>query len=178
MQEPSTGAPTHLTIGQLASRCQVSRTTILYYEQVALVAPVGRSEAGYRLYSQHELARVQQICAWRAAGLGVEAIRTLLGGGDQRVAIARRLDEIERSLERLREQQAVLVQLLDGNATAPDPVAPLAREKGLDDAAMLRWHTVFERQNPQGHKAFLLALGLSEEEVARLARDRVPGSRG
>ena len=179
MPQQSTPAPTHLTIGQLASRCQVARTTILYYEQVGLVAPVARSETGYRLYSTHELARVQQICAWRATGLGVEAIRALLGGADERLAILQRLDEIERAQQRLCEQQGSLLQMLGGQITpALEPVAPLARDKGLDDAAMHRWHSVFERQNPQGHKAFLLSLGLSEEEVARIARDSQVRSHG
>ncbi len=167
---------TRLTIGQLASRCQVARTTVLYYEQVGLVAPVGRSEAGYRLYSEHELARVQQICAYRATGLGVEAIRGLLAGADKPAMIARRLDEIGRAMRRLREQQALLVALLGGGALPPapaDPFADLFNEKGLDDAAMLRWHVVFARQNPDGHKAFLRSLGLSDAEVARIEHDTV-----
>lgn len=162
---------TRLTIGQLASRCRVPRTTVLYYEQVGLVAPVARSEAGYRLYSEQELARVQQICAYRATGLTLDAIRALLGGGDKQAAIAIRLDEIHRAMARLREQQALLVQLLGGGklpAPPPDPFADLFKATGLEDAAMHRWHAVFERQNPEGHKRFLLSLGLREAEVERI----------
>lgn len=162
---------TRLTIGHLASRCNVPRTTILYYEQVGLVAPVARSAAGYRLYSETELARVRQICAYRATGLTLEAIRGLLAGGDKPAAIAKRLEDIQRAMTRLREQQALLVQLLGGGALPPvpaDPFEDLFKEKGLDDAAMHRWHVVFERQNPDGHRAFLLSLGLSDEEVGRI----------
>jgi DNA-binding transcriptional MerR regulator len=137
---PSDDAPTRLTIGQLASRCQVPRTTILYYEQVGLLAPAARSAAGYRLYDERELARVQQIGAWRAAGLQLGAIRALLAR-------------------------------LGAGELSPAPAASFAglfHEMGLDDAAMHRWHAVFARQNPAGHKAFLLGLGLSEEDVARI----------
>ncbi len=172
----SVDEPIRLTIGQLASRCHVARTTVLYYEQVGLLAPVARSGAGYRLYSEHELARVQQICTYRATGLGVEAIRGLLAGADKPAAMARRLDDIGRAMRRLREQQALLVALLGGGALPPAPADPfedLFKEKGLEDAAMHRWHVVFERQNPEGHKAFLLSLGLSEEEVGRIQRDSV-----
>lgn len=165
---------TRMTIGQLASRCKVARTTVLYYEQVGLLAPLERSEAGYRLYSEQELARVQQICAYRATGLTLDAIRGLLAGGDRPAAIYKRLDDIQRSMLRLREQQALLVELLGGGVLPPasaDSFDDLFKEKGLEDAAMHRWHVVFERQNPEGHKAFLLSLGLSEDEIARIQRD-------
>ena len=175
---PADDPSTRLTIGQLASRCHVPRTTVLYYEQLGLVAPVARSEAGYRLYSELELDRVRQICAWRATGLTLEAIRGLLAGGDQPTAIAKRLDDIHKAMLRLREQQALLVELL-GGGVLPEPVAPfdgLFKSTGLDDAAMHRWHAVFARQNPEGHKAFLLSLGLSAIEVARIVRDSGAGA--
>ena len=162
-----------LTISQLARLCHVARTTVLYYEQLGMVAPVARSAAGYRLYGEHELARVQQICAYRATGLTLEAIRALLAGGDQPAALTKRLDDIGQSMRRLREQQALLVKLLGGGTLPPlqDPsFNDLFRATGLDDAAMHRWHVVFARQNPEGHKAFLHSLGLTDEEVARILR--------
>jgi DNA-binding transcriptional MerR regulator len=163
----------HLTIGQLAARCAVPRTTVLYYEQVGLLAPAARSEAGYRLYGDAELARVQQICAWRATGLTHEAIRGLLAGGERDVAIHTRLADIQRTMQQLRQQQALLVALLGGGVLAPAPAdafEDLFQEKGLDDAAMHRWHTVFKRQNPEAHQAFLRSLGLNDEEIARIVR--------
>jgi DNA-binding transcriptional MerR regulator len=165
---------TRLTIGQLSSLCKVPRTTVLYYEQVGLVAPVERSDTGYRLYSQAELARVQQICAYRATGMTLDAIRGLLAGGDKPAAISKRLDDIGRAMLRLREQQALLVELLGGRAlpeAPPESFDALFKEKGLDDAAMHRWHVVFARQNPDGHRAFLLSLGLSDAEVTRIQHD-------
>jgi DNA-binding transcriptional MerR regulator len=169
-----------MTIGQLASHCKVARTTILYYEQVGLLAPAIRSEGGHRQYGEQDLARVGQICAWRATGMTLDAIRALLAGGDEQAAIVLRLQTIERAMARLREQQALLAALLGrvaaspplpAPAPAPAPFEALYQEQGLDDAAMHRWHVVFARQNPEGHKAFLLALGLSEQDVARIARD-------
>lgn len=41
----------------------------------------------------------------------------------------------------------------------------LFREIGLDDAAMSRWHQLFEKRHPQSHEAFLRWLGLSDGEV-------------
>lgn len=44
------------------------------------------------------------------------------------------------------------------------------RAIGLDDAAMERWHGLFERDNPEGHENFLQWLGLPEERIAQIRR--------
>lgn len=40
------------------------------------------------------------------------------------------------------------------------------RAIGLDDAAMHKWHRLFEQENPAGHQSFLEWLGLSAERIA------------
>ncbi|MDX9722393.1 MAG: hypothetical protein RBU37_16735 [Myxococcota bacterium] len=45
------------------------------------------------------------------------------------------------------------------------------RAIGLDDAAMERWHQLFEEENPQGHQAFLQWLGLPPERIQALRED-------
>lgn len=42
------------------------------------------------------------------------------------------------------------------------------RAIGLDDAAMAKWHRLFEEENPFGHQQFLEWLGLPEERIARI----------
>lgn len=42
------------------------------------------------------------------------------------------------------------------------------RTIGLDDAAMLRWHTEFEKQWPEAHDGFLTWLGLPAEDIAQI----------
>ena len=42
------------------------------------------------------------------------------------------------------------------------------RAIGLDDAAMKRWHELFEEENPEGHQSFLEWLGLPAERIARI----------
>ncbi len=164
-----------MTIGQLASETQVARTTIQYYEQVGLLAPASRSEAGYRLYTQQELDRVRQITQYRATGLTLDAIRALIAGASQPEAIAARLDDINRTMELLKEQRAALLRLQDAEAALDQEAWDgLLQSSSLDDAAMHRWHAVFERQNPDAHRKFLLSLGISEEEVARIRQHREP----
>lgn len=39
------------------------------------------------------------------------------------------------------------------------------RAIGLDDAAMQKWHELFESENPEGHQSFLEWLGLPPERI-------------
>lgn len=161
-----------MTIGQLAGRSGVARTTIQYYEQIGLLEPAGRGESGYRLYGEKELERVLQISRYRATGLTLDAIRALVAGASQPEVIARRLDDINRTIALLREQQQALLRLQGAEAALePETWDALVQSASLDDAAMHRWHVVFERQNPDAHKTFLLSLGIPEEDVARIRRD-------
>jgi DNA-binding transcriptional MerR regulator len=161
------------TIGQLARHCGVSRTTLLYYEKLGLIAPVHRSAAGYRRYGARELARVEQVRQYRAAGLALDTIAALLADGDQPSLIQRRLNDIQREIAQLREQQALLVRLLSGKAALEPAMdkgrwSALLRSAGVDDAAMERWHALFEKQAPAAHQAFLLSLGLDAEEMEHI----------
>ncbi len=167
------GMSAHMSIGQLARLCGIARSTVLYYEQIGLLAPSSRSAAGYRRYVAADLERLRQLCAYRATGLSLDAIGRLLANGDKHALIAQRLDQINDEMALLREQQQVLVRLL---GSGPGAVAAMDKEgwtvllraSGLDDAAMLRWHALFERQNPEAHRAFLESLGLPAAEVARI----------
>lgn len=172
-----------LSIGQLARRCGISRSTLLYYEAQGLLAP-GRSAAGYRRYSEADVARAEQIRAWRATGMAVDAIAALLRDGGQQGPIERRLAEIAADMARLREQQEVLLRVLAGATgaaasagVAASPGAPgidkagwtaLLRAAGLDDEAMARWHALFEQQAPAAHESFLRSLGLDAGEIRHI----------
>lgn len=169
-----------LTIGQLARRCGISRSTLLYYEAQGLLAPA-RSAAGYRRYSAADIERAAHIRAWRATGMGVAAIAALLRDGSQPGPIEHRLQEIAADMARLREQQEVLLRLLAGapGAGQPDGGAAaggidkagwsaLLRAAGLDDDAMARWHALFEQQAPAAHETFLRSLGLPASEIEHI----------
>lgn len=47
------------------------------------------------------------------------------------------------------------------------------RAIGLDEAAMQKWHKLFEKENPDGHKSFLEWLGLPAERVAEIRQKSV-----
>ncbi len=47
------------------------------------------------------------------------------------------------------------------------------RAIGLDEAAMEKWHRLFERENPAGHQSFLEWLGLPAERIAEIRKRHV-----
>lgn len=53
------------TIKEVSKACNVSVRTLHYYDQISLLSPSERTDAGYRLYGEAELIRLQQILFFR-----------------------------------------------------------------------------------------------------------------
>lgn len=167
-----------LSVGALGKRFGLSRSALLYYDRIGLLSPSGRSASGYRLYSERDVKRLEAICRYREIGLGLDQIRELLGATGRRVELLEaRLDQLNAEIQRLREQQRVIVRLLARPARLSgtrsldkDGWVAILRAAGLDDDAMHRWHVEFERMAPEAHGDFLESLGLGRGEVARIRR--------
>jgi MerR family transcriptional regulator, thiopeptide resistance regulator len=67
-----------MTVGALATRTGVSVRTLHHYEAIGLLTPEGRTEAGYRLYGDADVVRLQQIRSLRQLGFGLDQIGDLL----------------------------------------------------------------------------------------------------
>lgn len=66
-------------VGELARRTGVSVRTLHHYEEIGLLSPSERTAAGYRLYTEADVIRFQQIVSLRNLGFSLEEIRQLLG---------------------------------------------------------------------------------------------------
>jgi MerR family transcriptional regulator, thiopeptide resistance regulator len=64
-----------LKVGDLAKQTGVSVRTLHYYDEIGLLSPSHRTEAGYRLYSEDDIIRLQQIVSLRQIGFSLEQIR-------------------------------------------------------------------------------------------------------
>ena len=51
----------YLQIGEVADRTGVTQRTLRFYEERGLLKPPSRMEGGFRLYSEDDVARVEQI---------------------------------------------------------------------------------------------------------------------
>ncbi|WP_443078860.1 MerR family transcriptional regulator [Streptomyces sp. NBC_01497] len=113
----STGAPdvsmqgtglhdTHMQIGEVAARTELSLRTIRHYEDVGLVTPSARSQGGFRLYTDGDVRRLMVIRRMKPLGFTLEQMRDLLQVTDrldaaepptdeERAQLAARLTEFE-----------------------------------------------------------------------------------
>jgi DNA-binding transcriptional MerR regulator len=166
-------------ITQLARQFGLSRSTLLYYDRIGLLSPSGRSEAGYRLYAPVDRDRLAAICSFRQAGLGIEDIAAILtADGDSTAAVLRqRLVAVGEEIHALQTKQRLLAGMLrlqgqGGPIGAVDKemFIELLRAAGMNDDAMRQLHIEFERRAPEAHHAFLLSLGISEQEAQVIQR--------
>ena len=57
----------------------LTRTHLDFYLREALLHPTARTESGYLLFDEAELATLRQIIRWRNEGVGIREIRQRLG---------------------------------------------------------------------------------------------------
>ncbi|MGI5863180.1 MAG: MerR family transcriptional regulator, partial [Myxococcales bacterium] len=61
-----------LTVSQVAKLAGISVRALHHYDEIGLLSPTGRSEAGYRLYEQEDLQRLQQVLFFKELGFPLE----------------------------------------------------------------------------------------------------------
>lgn len=162
------------TIGQLAKRYSLSRSTLLYYDAKGLLKPSGRTTANYRLYSPGDAKLLERILLFRNAGIPLATIGGILDKGANEIesALEQRLFAINSEIQQLRNQQRVIVDVIQ-NQSLIEQTGILTKEKwvamlaaaGLDEEGMWAWHAEFERTLPAAHQDFLESLGIAPEEI-------------
>lgn len=70
------------TISKLAAMAGVSRRTLHYYDEIRLLCPARTNASGYRIYTLHEVNRLQQILFYRELGMDLNQIALLLDAPD------------------------------------------------------------------------------------------------
>src|ERR1700756_5050875 len=66
------------TVGEVSALAGITVRTLHHYDERGLLSPSGRTESGYRLYSERDLERLQEILGWRALGFSLDEIGALL----------------------------------------------------------------------------------------------------
>jgi DNA-binding transcriptional MerR regulator len=88
-----------LKVGELARRTGLTVRTLHHYDEIGLLKPSLHTEAGYRLYTAADVARLQQVLSLRQLGFALEEVRDCL----DRPGFAP-LEVIRLHVTRLREQ--------------------------------------------------------------------------
>src|SRR6185369_16523131 len=129
--------PMALTVGELAKLTGVTVRALHHYDEIGLVRPSQRSDAGYRLYIEGDVLRLQQVLLFRELGLPLDEIAGVLDDPDHR-----RVDTLRRHREvlvgkrvRLDAMVAAIdtaLRLEEGTAMQPDDVKTMF--EGFDPA--------------------------------------------
>lgn len=96
------------SIHALAKLAGVSARTLRYYDQIGLLGPKGKTEAGYRLYGREEVDLLQQILFYRALGVKLSEIARIVQADD-----FDRLRALESHLSALHARQAQTAALIE-----------------------------------------------------------------
>lgn len=67
-----------MQIGELADRAEMSLRTIRHYDEVGLLTPSGRSEGGFRLYTEADFSRLMVIRRMKPLGFSLDEMAELL----------------------------------------------------------------------------------------------------
>jgi Cu(I)-responsive transcriptional regulator len=99
-----------ISIGAVAKRTGCTVPTVRYYEDIGLLSPAARTDAGQRQYGESTLRRLTFIRRCRDFGFSIEQVRELVGLVDQpdrpclevRSIAAVHLAEVRRKLDQLK----------------------------------------------------------------------------
>ena len=107
-------------IGEVAAATGLTVRTLHHYDEIGLLRPSERSDAGYRLYSDADLRRLYRVVAFRRLGFALDQIGALLEGdraADPQALVRAQLERLDAEAamrEQLRVRLVRLLRALDG----------------------------------------------------------------
>lgn len=112
-----------LQIGELAKRTGLTIRALRHYDSIGLLTPSARSDAGYRLYNQRDVARLYRIQALRKLGLSLADIGAYLERPDLplSVVVARQIEALTRQIDEAGALRARLLLLNEQMASGGEP---------------------------------------------------------
>jgi DNA-binding transcriptional MerR regulator len=119
----------------------VTVRTLHHYDEIGLLTPSARTDAGYRCYSSGDLERLQQILFYRELGFSLERIATAMtNDGDARTQLLQQRRLLGEEISRLQAMAAAVERALE------------ATEMGISLTAEERFE-VFGQFRPEDHEA-------------------------
>ena len=67
-----------MTVNEVSKLTGVSIRTLQYYDKIGLLKPTGRTDAGYRLYDDTALEKLQQILLFRELEFPLKEIKNIM----------------------------------------------------------------------------------------------------
>ena len=117
----SEGNEAYLQIGEVAERTGVTQRTLRFYEEKGLLRPPSRMDGGFRLYSEDDVRRVEQIRRLQGLlGVTLAEIKEMVDAEEVLLelraqyrpesAIAEKKRQLEKAIEVVQAQYAIVTQ--------------------------------------------------------------------
>ncbi|XOQ47974.1 MAG: MerR family transcriptional regulator [Eubacteriales bacterium] len=108
-----------MKINEVAKRTGVTVRTLHYYDEIGLLKPTETTEAGYRIYDESALAKLQQILFFRELGFPLEEIREIVSSPsfDPMKALKSHKDLLTKKRDRLNQLINLVDKIIKGETT-------------------------------------------------------------
>jgi DNA-binding transcriptional MerR regulator len=133
------------TVGELSRLTGVTVRALRYYDEIGLVPPSARSDAGYRLYDDRDVLRLQQVLMLRELGVPLDQCATAIEG-DRATLLRKHRDALIDKRARLDQRLAAVDQALGalekGQTMQPIDVTKMFEgfdQSGYAEEAEQRW---------------------------------------
>ena len=105
-----------MTVKEVSEITGISVRTLHYYDEIGLLTPSGKSEAGYRLYDEKALERLRQILFFREFDLPLKEIKAVMENPslDKNEILQMQRRMLLRKKERMEQLIASIDRLLRG----------------------------------------------------------------
>lgn len=132
-------------VAQFARLGGVTVRTLQYYDRIDLLKPSHVTEAGHRLYEQHDLIRLQQIVTLKWMGFSLDQIKTILDNPayDLRDSLVIQKQAVDEKIADLQAASAALARALESLDQTQEPEtdtlsAIIHGVSGIDHEAWMR----------------------------------------
>ena len=171
-------------IGELAQVTGLTVRTLHHYDELGLLIPSSRSEAGHRLYSEADVRRLYRVLVLRRLGFPLQDIAGYLerDGFSLRDALKRQLEELERHLRVQEDLREKLVRIVGAVDATQEPSV----EQLIDNMeAMMEVEKYYtpeqlaqlqERRNEMGDEAIEQSQRDWADLIAEVQREREAGT--
>lgn len=163
-----------MTVGAVARAVGISVRTLHHFDEIGLVVPSARTLAGYRLYGQADVARLQRVLVYRELGFELARIRGLIDdpAADEMAHLASQRSLLEERIAHLRRMLGAVDEMMEAHRMSTH-LTPQQQAEAFgsqwDDRyaaeAEERWGATPEWEESERNKA-----AMSPEDFARARR--------
>ena len=104
-----------MTVGEVSTLLGVSVRALHHWDESGLVHPSQRSAAGYRLYSEADIMRIQQVLVYRQTGMSLADIKAVLDepGADALTHLRRQRELVQGQISHLQHKLSSIDMVID-----------------------------------------------------------------